>query len=111
MFIVGSVRASPFAVSAGESVGDGGSASVGTSCSVGDRGLPSLTVVSVSTSASMPVMVGLGKGREDGLKGFGGISVRTASGSGMAVSPPRSCNANCPFVIDRSAPLTFSGVA
>ena len=101
MFKVGSVRMSPASVSATEAApGDVGvdSGSVGTSWSVGDQlpGLPSLTVVSVGTSASTPVNVGLGIGIPAGLRGFGGISVRNASGSGMAVSPPKSRNANFP---------------
>ena len=105
MTAVGSVRISPGSVGAGE---DGaGSGSVGTSWSVGDRGWPppggSLIVVSVGTSASMglatPVMVGLGTGTELGLRGSGGRSVRTASGNGMAVSPPKSRNASCPLVM------------
>ena len=112
MFTVGSVRISPGSVAAGE---DGaGSGSVGTSWCVGDRGGGSLTVVSVGTSVSMglatPVMVGLGTGIEVGLRGSWGISVRTASGNGMAVSPPRSCNANCPLVMAKSALLTCCGL-
>ena len=113
MFAVGSVRISPGSVGAGE---DGaGSGSVGTSWSVGDRGGGSLTVVSVGTSGSMglatPVTVGLGTGTELGLRGSGGSSVWIDPlGSGIATSPPKSCNANCPLVMAWSAPLTFCGV-
>ena len=98
MFAVGSVRISPTSVGAGE---DGaGSGSVGISWSVGDRGAGFLTVVSVGTSSKKaPVRVGLGIGIEVGLRGSWGRSVRTASGNGMAVSPPTSCNASCPMVM------------
>ena len=109
MTAVGSVRISPGSVGAGE---DGaGSGSVGTSWSVGDRGAGSLTVVSVGTSSKKePVMVGLGAGIEVGLRGSWGRSVRTASGNGMAVSPPKSRNANCPLVMAWSALSTLCGV-
>ena len=99
MFAVGSVRISPGSVGAGE---DGaGSGSVGIFWSVGDCGAGSLTVVSVGTSDSKkaPVTVGLGIGIEVGLRGSWGRSVRTASGNGIAVSPPTSRNASCPLVM------------
>ena len=83
---------SPISVSAGDD--GGGSGSEGTSCNVGDRGAGSLTVVSVGTSASTPVKVGLGLGKEVGFSGSTGISVCAALGSGMATSPPTSCNAS-----------------
>ena len=109
IFTVGSVRTSPASVGAGE---DGaGSGSVGTSWRVGDRGAPppggSLTVVSVGASVgtSTPVTVGLGATTDEGLaglavaKGSGGISLRMASGRGMASVPPRSCRDNCTWAM------------